>query len=198
MTVKKRFLRVVNFLFVALLLVQLIPNARTGESHTEYLVWFAVGLEAIVLLVSALAKKEKSLNLFLDIIAVVFGFLTVWTLLTDKFNILNEALFPPMGKVFWQAVQDADKIFINIGSSLGIILHSTGCCHTIRTFSRMECKNRRSSNIYCKVPRFNSTDSIYTLRNCTFTYIPFGFSICNIPCNILAGSCKYNERRYQC
>lgn len=122
MTVKKRFLRVVNFLFVALLLVQLIPNARTGESHTEYLVWFAVGLEAIVLLVSALAKKEKSLNLFLDIIAVVFGFLTVWTLLTDKFNILNEALFPPMGKVFWQAVQDADKIFINIGSSLGIIV----------------------------------------------------------------------------
>ena len=83
MTVKKRFLRVVNFLFVALLLVQLIPNARTGESHTEYLVWFAVGLEAIVLLVSALAKKEKSLNLFLDIIAVVFGFLTVWTLPTD-------------------------------------------------------------------------------------------------------------------
>ena len=122
MTVKKRFLRVVNFLFVALLLVQLIPNARTGESHTEYLVWFAVGFEAIVLLVSALAKKEKSLNLFLDIIAVVFGFLTVWTLLTDKFNILNEALFPPMGKVFWQAVQDADKIFINIGSSLGIIV----------------------------------------------------------------------------
>lgn len=121
MTLKKRFLRVTNFLFAALLAVQLLPDSISGEVYTEYLVWFAIGLEALVLVVSTLAKKEKSLNLFLDIIGFVYGFLTVWTLLTNKFDILNKALFPPMGKVFWQAVQDSDKIFVNIGSSLGII-----------------------------------------------------------------------------
>ena len=122
MTLKRRFLRVTNFLFVVLLLVQLIPNTIKGDPHTDYLIWFAVGLEAIVLIVSAVSKKEKGLNLFLDIIGFVYGFLIVWTLITAKFNILKEELFPPMGKVFWQAVQDGDKIFVNIGSSLGIIV----------------------------------------------------------------------------
>ena len=62
MTLKKRFLRVTNFLFAALLAVQLLPDSISGEVYTEYLVWFAIGLEALVLVVSTLAKKEKSLS----------------------------------------------------------------------------------------------------------------------------------------
>lgn len=57
----------------------------------------------------------------LDIIGFLYALIIVWTLVTAKFNVLNEALFPPLGKVFWQLIQDTGKIYANIKSSLEII-----------------------------------------------------------------------------
>lgn len=123
MTLKKRFLRVTNLLFLILIALQFLPDKISKSPETSYVIWFAVGVEAIVLVVSALIKKPKSLNLFLDIIGFLFGFFILWTLATAKFNLLKESLFPPPGRVFYQFIQDWDKIFINIKSSLGIILN---------------------------------------------------------------------------
>lgn len=122
-TLRQRFLRVPNLLFVLLLLAQLLPDTISKEPKTSYVVWFAIGLEIIVLTVSALVKKPHSLNLFLDIIGFIFGFLIAWTLATAKWNLLKEALFPPPGRVFAQFLEDWDKIIVNIQSSLGIILN---------------------------------------------------------------------------
>ena len=74
------------------------------------------------LILSALIKKPASLNLFVDIVAFIYGLLIAWTLATAKFNILKASLFPPPGKVFWQFIGDYDKILTNIQSSVGIIL----------------------------------------------------------------------------
>lgn len=120
---RKRFLRVTNLLFVLLLLVQLLPDTISKEPRTSYVVWFAVGLEVIVLIVSALAKKPQSLNLFLDIVGFLYSFLIAWTLATAKWNLLKEALFPPPGRVFAQLLDDHDKIIVNVLSSLGIIIN---------------------------------------------------------------------------
>lgn len=122
MTLKKRYLRVTNVLFVVFLLIQLIPDTVSKDSYSVYAVTFVIGIEILTLVVSTLIKKEDSLNLFLDIIAFLYGLLIVWTLATAKFNLLKEALFPPPGRVFEQFVQDMDKIFINIKSSIAIIL----------------------------------------------------------------------------
>ena len=122
MTFKKRYLRVTNLLFVILLLVQLLPNQASKDPITAYTVWFAVGVEVIVLAASSFVKKVEGLNLFLDIIGFLYGLLIVWTLATAKFNLLNPALFPAPGQVFLQFVEDIDKILINIKSSVGIIL----------------------------------------------------------------------------
>ncbi|MCC8169274.1 MAG: ABC transporter permease subunit [Oscillospiraceae bacterium] len=122
MTTKKRYLRVANALFVILMLVQLLPNRISGDAHTAYLIGFAAVLEIIVLAVSTVSKTESGLNLFLDIIAFLYAFLIFWTLAAVKFNILSESLFPPMGKVIWQLIDDAGKILVNIRSSLGIII----------------------------------------------------------------------------
>ena len=122
MTFKKRYLRVTNLLFVILLLVQLLPNQASKDPITAYTVWFAVGVEVIVLAASSFVKKIEGLNLFLDIIGFLYGLLIVWTLATAKFNLLNPALFPAPGQVFLQFVEDIDKILINIKSSVGIIL----------------------------------------------------------------------------
>ncbi|HRR77664.1 MAG TPA: ABC transporter permease subunit [Ruminococcus sp.] len=118
MTIKKRYLRIAHLLFIALLLIQLLPDQSTKAVYTSYLVRFAVGVEVIVLAASAIIKKEESLALLVDIAGFVYVLLAVWSLATAKYNYLNDLLFPAPGKVIHQFVVDKDKIFINIKSSL--------------------------------------------------------------------------------
>lgn len=120
MTVKERLLRVTHLLFVILLLVQLLPDRSTKDVYTGALIAFAVGLEALTLALSFLIKKKESLTLLLDIVGFIFVLLTVWSLATAKFNVLNDLLFPAPGKVLHQFAEDREKIIINIKSSLGI------------------------------------------------------------------------------
>ena len=118
----KRYFRVVRGLFAVLLLIQFLPDKLTTETYVSYVIWFAVGVEVLTLILSAFIKKPASLNLFTDIVGFIYGLLIAWTLATAKFNLLKAALFPPPGKVFWQFIDDYDKILINIQSSVGIIL----------------------------------------------------------------------------
>ncbi len=120
MTLKNRLLRITHLLFVILLLVQLLPDRSTKEVHTGALLAFAIGLEAVTLAVSFLIKKKESLSLLLDIVGFIFVLLTLWSLATAKFNVLNDLLFPAPGKVLHQFAEDREKILINIRSSLGI------------------------------------------------------------------------------
>lgn len=119
---KERYLKVTNLLFVVLLLIQLLPDKIQKEPYTAYVVWFAVGLEVLVLALSALIRKKESRNLLTDIIGFIYGFLILWTLATAKFDWLKAVLFPAPGQVFHQFVEDWDKIFVNIQSSVGIVL----------------------------------------------------------------------------
>ena len=118
----RRYFRVVHALFVVLMLIQFLPDQLPTETYASYVIWFAVGVEILTLVFSAFIKKPAALNLFVDIIAFIYGLLILWTLATAKFNVLKAALFPPPGKVFWQFIGDYDKIFTNILSSVGIIL----------------------------------------------------------------------------
>ncbi len=130
MTIKKRYFRVVHALFIVLLLIQLLPDKLSGDTYAQYVIWFAVGVEALTLLVSSFIKKPVGLNLFTDIVSFIYGLLIAWTLATAKFNLLKPALFPPPkpalfpppGKVFWRMIGDYEKIVTNIFSSVGIIL----------------------------------------------------------------------------
>lgn len=122
MTAKERYLRIPHLLFVILIAVQFLPDTITKEAQSAYVIWFAAALEALALFVSAWGKKKQSLNLFLDIIGFLFGFLILWTLSTAKLNLLKESLFPAPGRVFAQFIDDLDKIMVNIQSSLGIII----------------------------------------------------------------------------
>ena len=119
MTLKKRYLRVVHLLFIALLLIQLLPDKSTKEVFTGSLVVFAVAAEIVVLAASSFIKKEESLKLLADIAGFIFVVLGIWSLATAKFNILNDLLFPAPGKVLQQFAEDREQIFVNIESSLG-------------------------------------------------------------------------------
>ena len=121
-TWKKRYLRVTNLLFLILIGVQFLPDNISKDPLSLYVVYFAAGVEAIVLIVSSLLKKKVALSLFLDIIGFLYGLLIAWTLATAKFNWLQESLFPPPGRIFEQFILDIDKIGINVLSSMGIII----------------------------------------------------------------------------
>ena len=122
MTAKQRFLRVTNLLFLVLVAVQFLPDQIKKDPETAYVLWFAGGVEVLVLAASALIKKQEGLTLFLDIAGFLYVLLILWTLATAKLNLLKAALFPPPGRVLKQFIEDFDKIVINIRSSLGIIL----------------------------------------------------------------------------
>ncbi len=122
MTFGQRYLRITNLIFLLLIAVQFLPDKVAEDPKTKYIIWFSVGVEVLVLVLSDLIKKPQNLNLFLDVIGFLFVLLVLWTLATAKLNLLKESLFPPPGRVFYQFIEDIDKILINIRSSLGIII----------------------------------------------------------------------------
>ena len=119
MTFRKRYLRITHLLFIALLLIQLLPDKSTKDVFTSSLIIFAVGLEIIVLAASSFIKKEEGVSLLLDITGFVYVLLAVWSLATAKYNVLNDLLFPAPGKVIHQFTEDRAAILTNIVSSLG-------------------------------------------------------------------------------
>lgn len=104
------------------MLIQLLPDKSQKEVCTSSLIVFAIATEAVVIILSFLIKKKESLSLTLDIFGFIYVFLTVWTLTTAKFDLLNDLLFPAPGKVIAQFAEDKTVILTNIKSSVGIII----------------------------------------------------------------------------
>ena len=122
MTIKARFLRITHIFFAILMLIQLLPDKSQKEVCTSSLIFFAIATEAVVIILSFLIKKKESLSLTLDIFGFIYVFMTVWTLATAKFDLLNDLLFPAPGKVIAQFAEDKTVILTNIKSSVGIII----------------------------------------------------------------------------
>ena len=87
MTLRQRYLRVTNLLFVILIAVQFLPDKVSKPAESQNVIYFAIGLEVLLIIVSALIKKPESQSLFLDIVGFIFAFLILWTLATAKFSL---------------------------------------------------------------------------------------------------------------
>ena len=122
MTWQKRWLRLTHVFFVILLLVQLLPDRSAKETAQGALIIFAIAVEVLTLLASAFIKRQESLALLLDIVGFIYVLLTVSSLATAKYNVLNDVLFPAPGRVLAQFAEDREKILVNIASSLGITI----------------------------------------------------------------------------
>lgn len=122
LTLKTRFLRFVNLFFALLLLAQLLPDRISKDPKTVCTVVAVLIIEAFVVLVSAVSKERKSLDLFLDVVSFIYVFLLLWTLATAKLNLLKEFLFPAPGRIFACLVNDSGKIAVNVLSSVLIVI----------------------------------------------------------------------------
>lgn len=123
MTLKTRFLTVTNLLFLVVLTLNLIlPDTIEDDAAPAFLTGFLIIVEAIVLLGSALARKKETLHVTCDVAGFVYVLAGAWMLCTAKFALLSQSLFPAPGTVFAQLLADWDKVLVNIGSSMGIIV----------------------------------------------------------------------------
>ncbi len=122
MTWKKRFLRIPHIWFLLFLLAQLLPNAVEGEYDAIYAIVVAAALEVLFLLISIFSKKETSITEAGKLIGVVEILLIAWLLFGQKWNLLNERMFPPPGIVFHQFAEDALPLLSAIGVSMKSIL----------------------------------------------------------------------------
>jgi NitT/TauT family transport system permease protein len=122
MPLKARWLRFNHVLWAALLVVQFLPDRTEKDALTfPFMIAFVVGAEVFALLLSLRMRTRAGLQLFVDVMCVIEVCLIAWTFATAKLNLMREALFPTPGQVFEQMTADYGKIFLNIGSSLGII-----------------------------------------------------------------------------
>ncbi|MDR3305555.1 MAG: ABC transporter permease subunit [Clostridiales Family XIII bacterium] len=129
LTVRLRYFRAHQVLWVILFAIQFLPDRTNKDALTPVLLWVAVFAEIFVLLLPLRFKTREGMQLFVDVMCVIFVVLIAWTFATAKLNLMNEALFPTPGQVFSQMAADYRKIFVNIGSSLGIIVQgfAVGC-----------------------------------------------------------------------
>ena len=123
MTIKERFLRYAHLLFIIFVLAELfLPDGTRRAPLINYAIGFASVIEIMLLTVSALSGCRKKIVMFTDLGIVIFTVLLVWELMTTKFNLVKPILFPPLGVLVHQFIEDIPEIANNIVSSLGIII----------------------------------------------------------------------------
>jgi NitT/TauT family transport system permease protein len=121
----KRLLIVPNALFIALLLIQSLPNKPYRVTDKPlYTVILAAAVEAVLLSASFAVKKDRTLRVIADVIGCVFAFLIFWTLATVKFDLpggAKQAVFPPPGAVLDKFAIDFAQMLVNIRDSVLLI-----------------------------------------------------------------------------
>lgn len=122
MTLKERFIRVPHLFFLLLLLVQLIPDAKEGEFYANYVIGFAVILEAFFLLVAVFSKKTDTVSEVGKLLGVIEVVLILWVLFGPKLDRLNAKMFPAPGVVFYQLIKDEEPLLAAVKISLRTIL----------------------------------------------------------------------------
>ena len=123
MSIKERFFRVSHLLFIIFVLAELLLPAHSRRPQlTGYALGFAAAVDILLILISAVSRDKKRITMFNDLGTVIFAVLLIWELLTAKFNVVKPVLFPPLGILVHQFIEDIPEIANNIVSSLGIIL----------------------------------------------------------------------------
>lgn len=97
-------------------------------------------------------------------------FLTVWTLATAKFDLLNDLLFPAPGKVIAQFAEDKTVILTNIKSSVGIIIQGFLLAAAAIPLGLLIGSNMRTGNTASYLTKFFSSIP-------PIVYIPYGIAL---------------------
>ena len=115
-----RIVNAPNVLFLALILLQLLPSKRPDESA----IWLPALLiiaQACFLLYSFLRQDSERVETMGDLTMVFYGALLAWEFLTVKSNALDKMLFPSPSFVLALMVTEIPAFLTGLTSSLGIL-----------------------------------------------------------------------------
>lgn len=120
---KEIILNPVNAIFLAAVLILFLPNNTEKDSGFPlYTLIVIAASEVIYLAVSAFVKKAELRRSTAQIIGIIISVIGAWALLTAKFNVLPQAMFPSPEIVFHQLLDDSDRLMTDVLYSLSVIL----------------------------------------------------------------------------
>ena len=122
MSPKVRFLRFTHIIFLLFVGIEFfLPNQITRDPLSGYAIGFASLIEIITLIICAVSKDRQKVDMAADLGTFLFIILIGWQLMTAKFNLVKPILFPPVGIIVNQFIEDLPQISGHVAGFLGAI-----------------------------------------------------------------------------
>ncbi len=171
MSPKVRFLRFTHIIFLLFVGIEFfLPNQITREPLSGYAIGFASLIEIITLIICAVSKDRQKVDMAADLGTFLFIILIGWQLMTAKFNLVKPILFPPVGIIVNQFIEDLPQIGVNILSSLSIIVEGYILCLLAIPVGLFLATSKRVGNISGHVAGFLGAIP-------PIVYIPYGIAL---------------------
>lgn len=116
----RRILNVTNAFFLAALVLELFPSKR-ADVNAWYYIGLVLALEVLYILNLLLKKDNEKLQTVGDVIAIVYGILIVWEILTTKTDLADKFLFPSPSNVLALLISELPELLKGTLSSFQLL-----------------------------------------------------------------------------
>jgi len=111
---------VTNAFFLAALVLELFPSKR-ADVNAWYYIGLVLALEVLYILNLLLKKDNEKLQTVGDVIAIVYGILIVWEILTTKTDLADKFLFPSPSNVLALLISELPELLKGTLSSFQLL-----------------------------------------------------------------------------
>jgi len=111
---------VTNAFFLAALVLELFPSKR-ADVNAWYYIGLVLALEVLYILNLLLKKDNEKLQTVGDVIAIVYGILIVWDILTTKTDLADKFLFPSPSNVLALLISELPELLKGTLSSFQLL-----------------------------------------------------------------------------
>ncbi len=109
-----------NAFFLAALVLELFPSKR-ADVNAWYYIGLVLALEVLYILNLLLKKDNEKLQTVGDVIAIVYGILIVWEILTTKTDLADKFLFPSPSNVLALLISELPELLKGTLSSFQLL-----------------------------------------------------------------------------
>jgi len=116
----RRIFNLTNALFLAALVLELVPSRREGV-NAWYYIGLVLVLEVFYILNVLIKKDDEKLQTIGDVTAIVYGILIVWEIFTTKTDLADRHLFPSPSSVLGLLISELPEFLKGTLSSFQLL-----------------------------------------------------------------------------